>query len=266
VITTSRPVDGVDVLTTIASIPNIGSIPINAFVLHGESPVLVDTGPIVESDNFMAALRTVIDPADLEWIWLSHPDFDHVGSVHRLLAENPRVRVITSFLTVGILGLFDPLPMDRVYLINAGQSISLGDRTLTAIKPPTYDNPVTLGFHDDRTGALFSADCFGAVLDEVPLTAADVPAAALRQGQILWTAADSSWIHRVDAKLFAEDLDVVRAMEPAMIFSAHLPPAPGGMTEQLLDALAAVPNADPFIGPDQAALELLLAQATGAPS
>jgi hypothetical protein len=265
VITTSQPVDGVDVLTSVASIPSIGNLAINAFVLHGESPLLVDSGSVIESDDFMTALRTVIDPADLEWIWLSHPDFDHIGSVHRLLAENPRVRVITSFLTVGILGLFQPLPMDRVYLINPGQAITIGDRTLTAIKPPTYDNPVTMGFHDSRSGALFSADCFGAVLDDVPLSAADVPTDDLRRGQIFWTTVDSAWVHGVDPVGFAQDLDRVRALEPTTIFSAHLPPAPGGMTEQLLSALAAAPEADRFVQPDQAALELMLSQ-MGAPS
>jgi hypothetical protein len=266
VITTSRPVDDVDVLTSVATIPSIGSLAINAFVVRGESPLLVDTGTVVESDDFMDALRTVIDPGELEWIWLSHPDFDHIGSVHRLLAENPRVRVITSFLTVGILGLFDPLPMDRVYLMNPGQSIDLGDRVLTAIKPPTYDNPVTMGFHDSRSGALFSADCFGAVLDDVPTSAADVPTDDLRRGQIFWTTVDSAWVHNVDPAAFAQDLDRVRALAPTSIFSAHLPPAPGGMTEQLLSALAAAPTAERFVQPDQAALELMLAQMAGAPS
>src|SRR5690348_7293094 len=122
-ITTSQPVAGIDIITSIVSIPALGSLPINAFVAHGASPVLVDTGSIVEADEFMQALRSVIDPADLRWIWLTHTDFDHIGSLHRLLGENRRLRVATSFLGAGIMGLFDPLPMDRVFLINPGQSL-----------------------------------------------------------------------------------------------------------------------------------------------
>ena len=52
-------------------------------------------------------------------------------------------------------------------------------------------------------------------------------------------------------------------MEPTTIFSAHLPHAPGHMTDRLLDALAAVPNAAPFVGPDQAALEEMMATMAG---
>ena len=159
-------------------------MPINAFVLHGSEPVLVDTGTVVESDEFMAALRSVIDPADLQWIWLTHTDFDHIGTLHQLLAENPKLRVITTFLGVGIMSLSAPLPMDRVYLVNPGQKITVGDRTLTAVKPPVFDNPSTTGFLDDKSGAFFSSDCFGALLQEVPQNAADLSADDLRDGQI----------------------------------------------------------------------------------
>ena len=167
-ITTYKAAPDIDVLTSNFAVPGFGLIPINAFVLHAAEPVLVDTGTVVESDDFMAALRSVIDPADLRWIWLTHTDFDHIGSLHQLLAENPQIRVITTFLGVGIMGLSAPLPMERVHLLNPGQTITVGDRTLTAFKPPAFDNPITTGFHDDRSGALFSSDCFGALLADVP--------------------------------------------------------------------------------------------------
>ena len=61
-------------------------------------------------------------------------------------------------------------------------------------------------------------------------------------------------------------LDGVRAIEPNMILSSHLPAAPGSMMERLLASLEAVPSARPFVGPDQTALEAMLAQMTsGAP-
>jgi flavorubredoxin len=128
---------GVDVITTTAAIPALGSIAINAFVLHGREPVLVDTGTVAGASDFMTALESTIDPAVLRWIWLTHTDFDHIGSLAALLQANPQLRVITSFLGVGIMGLSSaPLPMDRVHLINPGQSVTVGDRRLTAVKPP----------------------------------------------------------------------------------------------------------------------------------
>jgi flavorubredoxin len=249
----------VDVVTSTANVGDFGNLAINAFVLHASEPVLVDTGAVRESDDFMTALRTVIDPADLRWIWLTHTDFDHIGSLHRLLEENERLRVITSFLGVGIMSLAVPLPMDRVYLVNPGQTVDVGDRTLTAVKPPAFDNPITQGVHDDRSAVLFSSDCFGALLDEVPETAEDLSDEELRQGQVFWATVDSSWLHHVDRAAFATELDRIRALEPAMVLSSHLPAAQGSTLDRLLGALAAVPDAPAFVGPDQAALEQILA-------
>jgi hypothetical protein len=51
-----------------------------------------------------------------------------------------------------------------------------------------------------------------------------------------------------------------------MILSSHLPAASPALTGRMLDTLASVPARAPFAGPDQAALESLLAGMTsGAP-
>ena len=172
----------------------------------------------------------------------------------------------TTFLGVGAMSLADPLPLDRVHLVNPGQQLEAGGRTLTALRPPTLDNPCTTGFHDSWSGALFSADSFGALLAEVPQSAGDLTEVELQEGQTLWATLASPWLHSVDADAFAGQLDRIRRLDPSMILSSHLPAAPAGLTGRLLATLAAVPTAPVFAGPDQAALELLLAgMTTGAP-
>jgi flavorubredoxin len=250
---------GVDVITTTADIPALGSLAINSFVLHGAETVLVDTGTAAGPTEFMAELASVINPDELRWIWLTHTDFDHIGSLATLLNTNAQLRVITSFLGVGIMGLSStPIQMDRVHLVNPGQSVTIADRRLQAVKPPVFDNPITTGFVDDRTGILFSSDCFGALLPAVPSNAADLDIAELQAGQVRWATIDSAWVHNVDRASFGRALDELRAIEPTMVCSSHLPPAPGAMLDACLESLALVPDADPFVGPDQAALEAML--------
>lgn len=152
--------------------------------------------------------------------------------------------------------------MDRVHLLNPGQKITVGDRTLIAIKPPTYDAPETTGLYDAKSGALFSADCFGALISEPTVNAADIGSEKLREGLITWTKVDSPWLHMVDRRLFAKTLDRVREISPKTILSCHIPPA-HNMAEELLQYLAVVPEGEPFVGPDQRALETMLKGATG---
>jgi len=259
---TYSPTGGIDVITSSFAIPGFGFVPINAFVLHGPEPILVDTGAVVESADFMTTLRSVIDPMELRWIWLTHTDADHIGSLHALLELNPRLRVITTFLGVGIMSLQAPLPMDRVNFLNPGQTVTVGDRTLTAFRPPAFDNPSTTGFYERKSGALFSSDCFGALLADPPQDAADLSEQALREGQVFWATVDSPWLHKADTAALATELKAIEAMQPSMVLSSHLPAASGSMTGRLLKTLAEVPGAEPFVGPDQAGLEAMLKQMT----
>ncbi len=77
---------------------------------------------------------------------------------------------------------------------------------------------------------------------------------------MFWATVDSRWLHRVDPAALAVDLDAVQRPDPALVLFSHLPAAPGSMIDRLLGSLEAVPGADPFVGPDQVALEQVLAQ------
>ena len=74
---------------------------------------------------------------------------------------------MTTFLGVGIMSTFAPLPMDRVHLLNPGEAITVGDRTLTAYKPPVFDNPSTTRASAMTSPAPCSArTAFGALLKQ----------------------------------------------------------------------------------------------------
>jgi flavorubredoxin len=255
----------VDVVTTSFPIPGLGLIPVNAFVIKGKEPILVDTGAVIQADEFMSALESVIDPSDLRWLWLTHTDFDHIGCMHRLLDMNPKLRVITTFAGVGIMSTSAPLPLDRVNFLNPGESMTVGDHTLTAFKPPVFDNPSTTGFIDETIGAMFSSDCFGALLQDVPENAADISDDALHEGQSAWAVIDSPWLHKVDEAKFAKELDDIRKLNPEMILSSHLPAAGRDQTERMLASLAAAPKREPFVGPNQAGLEVMLKEMAAGP-
>ncbi|MEV2249771.1 hypothetical protein AB0I94_04280 [Streptomyces sp. NPDC050147] len=92
---------------------------------------------------------------------------------HLLLVAAPEARVVTTFTGAGIMSCERPLPLDRVFLLNPGQTLDVGDRTLTGFRPPLFDNPATVGFLDGKSGVCFSSDCFGGPMPSADLAQAD---------------------------------------------------------------------------------------------
>ena len=244
-------------LVAYAPIPGYGVLPVNAFVIHADEPVLVDTGLAAVRQDFMRELASVIDPKDIRWIWITHADMDHLGNFAAVLEAAPHARVVTSYIGMAKLGLHG-FALDRVYLLNPGQHLDVGDRQLLAIKPPTFDAPETTGLFDAASATLISADCFGAILDKPADNAADIRPATLRDGGTLWASIDAPWLGIIDQQKFSASLQTITDLNAKTILSSHLPVA-RGMSTTLLDIVAKAYQAPTFVGPDQAALEKMLA-------
>lgn len=240
-------------------VPGFGVLPVNAFLIKSRQPVLVDTGLKGLREDFMTRLRQEIDPADLRWIWLTHIDPDHIGNLEAVLAEAPDARIVTTYLGMGKLGL-NGLPVDRAYLLNPGQTLDVGDRRLAAITPPSFDAPETTGLFDAKSGHLYSADSFGALMEAPAETANDIHAEALAQGAIGWATVDAPWLHMVSNEHIDTALNRLRALAPSAVLGSHLPPA-HDMLDTLSGHLAQARTAPAFVGPDQAALERMMAAA-----
>jgi glyoxylase-like metal-dependent hydrolase (beta-lactamase superfamily II) len=70
-------------------IPGAGFLPVNGFVIKAKEPVLVDAGMGMEGEEFMKALKSVIDPRNLKWVWITHDDADHTGNIQKVLEAAP---------------------------------------------------------------------------------------------------------------------------------------------------------------------------------
>ena len=249
----------VHVLPTNLPLPGVGVLPVNAYVLLAEEPVLIDTGIGVDGADFLDALASIVDLTALRWVWLTHDDADHTGSIQRVLEAAPNARLVTHAFSALRMATWWPVPFDRVHAIRVGDRLAVGDRTLRAIPPPLYDNPMSTGLLDEATGSLFSVDSFGALLPEPTQDAAQVPHDALAGGMLAWATSDSPWAHLVDRQRFGQVLEGVRSLQPTRIFSSHLPAASGTSLARFLEVLESVPDAEPAVAPNHEEFGYMLA-------
>jgi flavorubredoxin len=257
-----RAFDDTDVIPMLAAVPGFGVLPINAFVIKAQEPVLFDTGMPIERETYLATLRTLIDPTEVRWIVLSHADADHAGNIQQVLAAAPNARLVANWATIGKLSGEFEVPMPRVMLVNPGQSFSAGDRELAIMQTPIFDSAGTVGMYDAKNEALFSVDAFGAFIPSYVEDAADLPAAEFARGFNIWNQANHPWVTMADQGKFDAALKEVWDLEPKTILSSHLPVI-HGRTAELMKALAAIPTHEPFVPPDQAAVQAMMAQMGG---
>lgn len=168
-----RPAHRTDDVLTFPShlpIPGAGLLPVNTYLLGGAEPILIDTGLAHDRGGLLENLAEAMDLADLRWIVLTHDDRDHAGNLRDLLIAAPQATVVTNGLSLARLGEEWDVPTRRTLQVNAGTTLTLGGRTVSLLRPPTYDSPATLAMFDHASRALFCSDSFGSVVPEPSTT------------------------------------------------------------------------------------------------
>jgi flavorubredoxin len=247
----------VHVLPSSEGAPGYGVLPVNAYLIGGDEPVLVDTGLPSERRELLEALESLVDLERLRWVFLTHEDPDHAGNLMAVLEAAPDARLVTNYVTVGKLLEGEPsLPLERVVVVNPGQAFPGTERKLRVVRPPVYDAPGTIGLHDPVTGVVLTVDAFGTYLPELVGDLGDVSEGEALSGFEDFNRANHPWVALADTAKFERSLTALRRLEPTLLLSSHGVPA-RGRTDALIDAMERLPRMEPYEPPDQEQFEEL---------
>lgn len=132
----------------------------NAYLILDEKVVLVDTVKHYLFDEMLNRIKSVIDPAKIDYILSNHVEMDHSGSIPRMLEFVPDARVITS--TMGEKGLRRHYKQDwDFHVVKSGDTLNIGKRTLTFVHTPMIHWPDNMVTYVPEEKLLFSNDAFG---------------------------------------------------------------------------------------------------------
>lgn len=132
----------------------------NAYLILDEKITLIDTVKEGFAPELLARIKSVIDPAKIDYIISSHVEPDHSGAIPFMMQHCPKAKVITS-LPNGEKGLkahYGDLPYQGV---KAGDSLSIGQRTLQFVPTPMLHWPDSMVTYCPEEKILFSNDAFG---------------------------------------------------------------------------------------------------------
>jgi flavorubredoxin len=250
------------VLPSYLPVPGLGLIVVNSYLIESHEPVVVDTGMPVVRQEFLETLWSLIDPKDVRWVFLTHDDADHSGSLVDVLAAATNARLVTQFIGYARLETAYAMRPERVHLLNPGQTLDVGDRTIAVMRPPLFDSPATSALFDSSSRVLFSADSFGAFIPTLGEDITDIPEAAFREGFEIFNRGNHPWSAWADKTKIDKVLDEIRRLDPQVIAGCHSPMIRGRTEEHLL-ALASLIGMDPLLGPEQEVFESIIASMRG---
>ncbi len=119
-----------------------------AFLITGETNVLVDSGPSVTVDNVLREMEARgVGPEDLDYILLTHFHLDHAGGASVLVQKCPNARIVVDGRSAGYMadparllgsaakslgeiapyyGTMSPVPSERIIPLADGYELDLG--------------------------------------------------------------------------------------------------------------------------------------------
>jgi flavorubredoxin len=233
-------------------------VPLNSMVIAGAEPVIVDTGNELSRPQWLDHAFSIVDPADVRWVFLSHDDHDHIGNLSTVLEMCPQATLVTTHFTVERTVRAMELPMHRMQWINTGESFDAGDRTLVAVRPPIFDSPVTRGLFDSKTGVYWAVDTFAALQPGDQTDVDDVPVDLWEESLLMFNRMVSPWHEMLDPTRFGAYIDHVRSLPITTVAAGHSPALHGGRLERAWELLYRLPTmpAAPLLG--NADLEAIL--------
>src|SRR5215213_9342663 len=109
---------------------------LNSMVILGAQPVIVDTGTPSNRKQWLEDVFSLVEPDDVQWIYLSHDDVDHTGNLDEALSACPNAKLVCNWAMVERHSNCFEFPLERCRWIMHEESFSVGDRTLHAVRPP----------------------------------------------------------------------------------------------------------------------------------
>ena len=98
----------------------------NSYIIRGEKLALVDTSHAKFRELYLKTLQGLIDPAQIDYLVISHTEPDHSGLVKEILALAPNVTVVATKVALQFLGELINQPFKQQAVKN-GDQVDLGN-------------------------------------------------------------------------------------------------------------------------------------------
>jgi flavorubredoxin len=132
----------------------------NSYLIDDEKKVIIDLTKSFKGDEYIDQIAELTDISKIDYVVINHMEPDHSGLLRTIKRIAPRVTFIGSAKTKEMLESFFSIK-ENVRVVEDGDTLSLGKRTLKFFSTPFIHWPETIMTYEISHQILFSCDAFG---------------------------------------------------------------------------------------------------------
>lgn len=143
----------------------------NSYLIDDDKICVMDGVDIRKVDEWMSHLQEELAGRWPSYLVVSHMEPDHGAGVKAFAETYPESQIVGNAKTFGLMSQFFDFDIDsRKLVVSAGDTLTLGEHTLSFIMAPMVHWPEVMVTFEQTEGVLFSADAFGkfGVIDAEP--------------------------------------------------------------------------------------------------
>ncbi|MDE7427228.1 MAG: FprA family A-type flavoprotein [Muribaculaceae bacterium] len=133
----------------------------NSYLVRGsEKTAIIDGVELGHAAHQIQRIKELLGDKAPDYLVINHMEPDHSGAIELLRREFPDIIIVGNSITHRMLeGFFGPV--SNTMTIKDGQSLSLGNLTLTFFLTPLVHWPETMMTYVNERNTIFSGDAFG---------------------------------------------------------------------------------------------------------
>lgn len=134
----------------------------NSYVIMDEKVAVLDTVDQHFGAKWLENLKSALDSRQPDYLIVQHMEPDHSANITAFMDTYPEAKIVSSAKSFSMIKQFFGRDFaDNQRIVKEGDTLSLGQHTLTFIGAPMVHWPEVLVTYDRHDKVLFSADGFG---------------------------------------------------------------------------------------------------------
>ncbi len=133
----------------------------NAYLVLDQQNALIDTVKAPYAQDLLRNIAEVTALDAVDWVVCNHAEPDHAGALPEIMAALPNATLVCNEKCRQVLARYFDTSRWKVRIVAAGETLSLGERTLEFVPTPLAHWPESMFTYLPQEKILFSMDAFG---------------------------------------------------------------------------------------------------------